>query len=121
MGLVLREVLVMTKKPTAKARKAAEEKIASLVTAIEALYDQAQAIADESGVSFYAYDPKDRSLKYYPKRPADWVEFDDYYGDSDEDPNRDHPEHEDYHPWNNRGEYEHDWTEGHWISSSERC
>jgi hypothetical protein len=101
-------------------------KISKIIEEIEAKWDDAKRIADESGVSFkYTSPDGDHSGFYYPKRPDDWVVWNDYDDDLpegyEEDPNKNHPEYEYYHPWNNCGEYEHNWNHGNWISSSERC
>lgn len=107
-------------------REQAKEMIDDIIDQINVKWKEAQQISDEAGVSFSYSSPDDHnSGVYYPKRPGDWIVWNDYdreYPEGyDDDPNKSHPEHEEYHPWNNFGEYEYDWSKGHWISSSERC
>jgi hypothetical protein len=123
-------VLLMARKPKVKggdpaARAAASAQIEIITSIIDDLWESAAKIADKHGVSF-RYDAPHSDTgggMYYPKRPADWINLEEEQVYGDEDPNRDHPEHEDYHPWNdcNSMGNEYDWTSGNWISSSERC
>jgi hypothetical protein len=104
----------------------ARNRIDDIIDSIKEKWKEAQKIADDHIVPFvYSSPDNQHSGTYYPKRPDDWVVWDDYAYDLpegyEEDPNKNHPEHHEYHPWNNCGEYERDWSHGNWISSSERC
>jgi hypothetical protein len=104
-----------------KERELASKKIEANQKKIDSLWKECASIADEAGVSFDYYSPHsdDGGGRYYPPRPDDWVVIDE--SEVEKDPNKDHPEHESYHPWNDDTEYDYDWSEGHWISSSSRC
>lgn len=97
-------------------KQAARDRIDAIQAQIDELWKECALIADENRVTF-SYEGPDgygSGGQYYPSKPSDWID-----GDYDSEENKDHPEYEEYHPWN--GDFTWEEGEGNWISSSSRC
>lgn len=106
-------------KITKKQKAAATKEIAARIAQIGVLWLECADIADKNRVSF-SYEGPDgygSGGVYYPPKPADWLECEDY----DSDPNEKHPEYEEYHPWSDSGNFSWNDGQGKWVSSSSRC